>query len=193
MSEARDRVWEYEGERRANFLRAAVVALFYIVELINRHGLPGVPALAPQADVGPDFHLAATIVAVGWLVGAWGVHALLRARIFPSGLKYLTTAVDAAFLTALLGAADGSRSPLVSGYLLAVALAGLRMNLPLVRFSAAAAGLGFFITELAAQSFRPEFSFGWSRALVVFAAIGGMALIVGQTVRRARAAAGGDA
>ena len=191
MSEARDRVWEYEGERRANLLRAAVVALFYLVELVNRYGVPLGPfALSPQADVGPEFHRSVTILTMAWLVCAWGVHALLRERIFPSGLKYLTTAVDAALLTAVLAVADGPKSPLVCGYLLAVALAGLRMHLPLVRFAAAASLLGLVLTEATAGAFRAEFSLGWNRGLVIFAAILGMALITGQLVRRAREAAG---
>lgn len=188
MSEARDRVWEYEGERRANLLRAAVVALFYLVELVNRYGVPR--AFSPQADVTPEFHHSVTVLTMAWLLTAWGVHALLRERIFPSGLKYLTTIVDAAILTTMLAVADGPKSPLVSGYLLAVALAGLRMNLSLVRFAAAASMVGFFLSELSCQYLRANLALGWSRSLVTFAAILGMALITGQMVRRARAAAG---
>jgi hypothetical protein len=72
---------------------------------------------------------------LGWLCAALAVHLALQQRWFPAALKYLSTAADLLLLTALLGVADGPRSPLVVGYFLILVLSGLRFSLGLVRFA----------------------------------------------------------
>ena len=68
------RVQEFEGERRANFLRIVGVAGFYAIELMNRYGLDlgfiEVPALT---DVDAAFHKAVTSLAVLWVALALAV------------------------------------------------------------------------------------------------------------------------
>ena len=71
-----DRSWyivgrwlEYEGESRANVLRLIAIAAFYVVELINYHGLILGFIEMPQV-VDRKFHLTVTSLAVAWtLVG----------------------------------------------------------------------------------------------------------------------------
>ena len=52
--------------------------------------------------------------------------------IFPAALKYATTASDLILLTAMIAAASGPRSPLVSGYFVILAVAALRLQVRLV-------------------------------------------------------------
>ncbi len=131
--------WQgYEGEGRANLLRAAAVVTFYLVELCNYNGLRLGAFEMPRVRDRP-FHLAVTALAVAATAAALGVQACLRSRVFPAGLKYVATAADLVLLTAALALADGPRSPLVAGYFLVLAMATLRFSLPLVRFATAGA------------------------------------------------------
>jgi hypothetical protein len=146
---AGDRSWyivgrwqEYEGEARANLFRIVGIAAFYLVELANHHGLRlGVfelPAVRPRA-----FHLAMTALAVAWAMLALGVQLCLRNRVFPASLKFLSTAGDLLLLTCLLCVAEGPRSPAVAAYFAVLALAALRLNVPLMRAATAGAVGGY--------------------------------------------------
>jgi len=60
---------EYEGESRANVLRLIAIAAFYVVELVNYHGL-NLGVIEMPAVVDRKFHLTVTSLAVAWtLVG----------------------------------------------------------------------------------------------------------------------------
>src|SRR5687768_3718379 len=97
-----DRQWfivgrwqEYDGEARANLLRIVGIATFYILELINYRGLHlGFLELPKVQGVDEAFHRAVTALAAGWAALALAIHLCLRRRVFPSGLKYFSTAGD---------------------------------------------------------------------------------------------------
>jgi hypothetical protein len=146
---AGDRSWyivgrwqEYEGEARANLFRIVGVAAFYLVELANYYGLRlGVfemPAVRPR-----EFHHAVTALAVAWVMLALGVQLCLRNRVFPASLKFLSTGGDLLLLTGLLCVAEGPRSPAVAAYFAVLALAALRLNVPLMRAATAGAVVGY--------------------------------------------------
>ena len=146
-----DRQWyivgrwqEYEGESRANLLRIAGIGAFYVVELMNYYGLHwGFIEMPKQVDAA--FHRLVTGLALGWVVVALAIHLSLTQRFFPAALKYLSTACDLLFLTAILAISDGPRSPLLVGYFLIIVLASLRFSLPLVRFATAGSMAGYLI------------------------------------------------
>ena len=76
-----DRQWfvierwqEYAGEARANLLRIAGIAAFYVVELINFHGLH-IGSIDLPVSVDVQFHQKVTALAV-----AWTMVALLASR-----------------------------------------------------------------------------------------------------------------
>src|SRR5262245_54153138 len=136
-----DRQWfivgrweEYAGENRANLLRIVSIGAFYIVELLNYHGLP-----LGTGVVSERFHNTVTALAAAWTMVALGTLLCLRRRMFTPAIKYITTACDVVILTGILMVADGPRSPLVVGYFLVIALTALRFHLRLVWFGTLAA------------------------------------------------------
>lgn len=150
-----ERWQEFEGESRANLLRVLGIAAFYLVELVNYHGLNlGFLEMPKVAGVDRGFHLAVTALAGAWAVTGWGVLTLLRARVFPTALKFASTGLDLAFLTAILLIADGPQSPLLAVYFLVILLSALRFNLPLVRFATAGAILSYTVLLGNAAWFR---------------------------------------
>ncbi len=181
---------EYDGERRANLLRSGVLAAFYLVELVNRYGLRLGPLhAAPLEGVTADFHLTVTVLTAAWILTSWGVLVLLREKVFPPVLKYLSTTLDVVFLSAVLSVADGPRSPLVSCYLLLVCLAGLRMSLGLVRAAAVLGCLGCFFVTFVTDVFRPALAVPTTHLLLLLLSIASSAVLVGQIIRRSRSAA----
>ena len=176
-----ERWQEFEGESRANLLRALGLAAFYGIELVNYHThVPGMDR---------PFHLAVTALAFGWALSGWGVLTLLRSRVFPEALKYVSTALDAMFLTAILLIADGPKSPLVVGYFLLLCLAALRFSLPLMRFSTGAAVAGYLFLLGNARWLRPQYRIPrYHQAIFVLALIVA-GVLLGQLLRRVRAAA----
>lgn len=181
---------EYDGERRANLLRSAVLAAFYIVELVNRYGLRlGPISAAPAPGVTADFHFAVTVLTAAWVLTSWGILVLLREKVFPPILKYITTALDVVFLTAVLCVADGPRSPLVSSYLLLICLAGLRMSLGLVRAATLLGCLGLFYAAFLTNVFRPTLAVPTYHIVLLLLSVASCGVLVGQIVRRSRSAA----
>jgi hypothetical protein len=194
-----DRPWfvvrrwqEYEGEGRANLLRLIGVAAFYIVELINYHGL----VLGPvQIDKVPGvdraFHLAVTMLVVSWAMLCLSVLYCRLQGVFPGSLMFISTGCDAVLLTSVLALADGPRSPLVVAYFVIVVLAALRFSLPLVWFAGAAAVAGYlFLLGFARWGPVPE---GWTRPdmivpvyqqIIFVLALVLTGVILGQVVRR---------
>ena len=126
LGQHRDRQWfivgrwqEFEGEARANLLRIVGIGVFYLVELINYHGLNlGFFEMPKVEQIGPSFHQAVTALAVAWTMVALGVLLCLSQRIFPAALKFVSTGCDVVLLTGILVVADGPRSPLLVGYFL---------------------------------------------------------------------------
>ena len=182
---------EYDGEGRANLLRIIAIAAFYGIELINFHGLKlGFLELPRQEGVDRTFHTAVTTLAVAWVALGLGVQFCLRRRIFPASLKYVATGADIVFLTSVLVIADGPRSPLVVGYFLLVPLAALRFSLPFVRFATAGTMLGYlFLCGWARWFSERDLRVPRYHQLMVLLAVLLSGIILGQVVRRVRAAA----
>jgi hypothetical protein len=179
---------EYEGEGRANLLRIIAVAVFYAVELVNNHGLNlGILELPRVEHVDRSFHLAVTALAGTWTFLALAVAYCLRRRIFPSGLKYLSSGVDIVLLTWILVLANGPRSPLVVGYFLIPCLAALRFSLRLVWFTTAGAAAGYLVllayaSWFSSRNIRVE---RYQQITFVLALVL-CGVIVGQVLRRVR-------
>jgi hypothetical protein len=176
---------EYEGEARANLLRIAAIGCFYVVELLDYHGL-SIGSFTFPPIVDRKFHELVTGLALAWALTALAVLVLQKNRIFPAALKYGTTAADLFFLTWVLVLADGPKSPLVVGYFLIIVLAALRFSLWLVRFAAAGAIAGYlFILGQGKWFSDPPKTVPRHDQLIMVIALGLTGVILGQIVRRA--------
>ena len=165
---------EYEGESRANLLRVAGIAAFYVVELLNR------------ANVDARFHSAVTALAAAWVMCAWAVYVCLKRRVFPAGMKYVSTGIDLLLFTCLLLLGDGPRSPLVAGYFFILCLAALRFNVGLVRFAAAGAVASYVVVFRQALWMRPALAVPRNHELIVVLALVLCGTTLGQVLRRVR-------
>jgi hypothetical protein len=181
-TEARERQWfiagrwqEFEGESRANLLRVAGIAAFYLLELLNRRNVTAV------------FHTAVTDLAAAWLLAAWAVHVSLKRRVFPSAMKYLSTGVDLLLLTCLLLLGDGPRSPLLVGYFFVLSLAALRFSVNLIRFATLGAVLSYAAVAGQAAWLRPPFAVSPNYEWLVLTALALCGITLGQVLRRVRA------
>jgi hypothetical protein len=185
-----ERWQEFGGEARANWLRMLALAAFYLVELVNYHGLRlGFIELPKVSGVDKPFHLAMTALTAGWTLSGWLSVMLLRQRVFPSSLKYVSTGLDLAFLTTMLLVADGPKSPLVVGYFLILCLAAIRFSLPLVRFATVGAVFGYLVLLANAAWFRPALRLPRYEQLIFVLALATAGVLLGQLLRAARAAA----
>lgn len=130
------------GGGRANLLRLAAIAAFYAIELVHFYGVDfGFIQLPKVRDLA--FHTTVTSIAAAWVMLGLGIHVWLRRHFLPPALKYVSTGLDVLLLTLILMVADGPRSPIIAGYFLIPALAGLRFRLRLVWFATVAAMLGY--------------------------------------------------
>jgi hypothetical protein len=188
-----DRQWfivgrwqEYEGEARANLLRIAAIGAFYLIELLNYHGLhSGFFEMPKQVDGA--FHKIVTGLALGWVVVALAIHLALTQRFFPFVLKYLSTAFDLLFLTAILAISSGPKSPLLVGYFLIIVLATLRFSLPLIRFATLGAMLGYLVLLGYAKWYSGrEITVPRYHEFFFLLALGSCGVILGQVIRRVR-------
>jgi nitrate reductase gamma subunit len=181
-SENADRQWfiagrwqEFEGESRANLLRVAGIALFYLIELLNR------------TNVAPAFHEAMTALAAAWVLTSWAVFICLKRRVFPDAMKFLSTGVDLLLLTCLLLLADGPRSPLLVGYFFILCLAALRFSVNLVRFATAGAIVSYIVVFRQALWMRPDVAISRNHEFIVLLALLLCGTALGQILRRVRA------
>jgi len=189
-----DRQWfivgrwqEYEGEARANLLRIIGIAAFYIVELVNYHGLRlGFLEMPKVDEVNQSFHQAVTALAVAWTMVGLGILLCLRGHIFPAQLKFVSTGCDIVLLTAILTVADGPKSPLVVGYLLLIALSTLRFNLSLVWFATGGSMAGYLFLLGHARWFRDETRVPRYHQLMFVLALVLTGVVLGQVIRRVR-------
>jgi hypothetical protein len=189
-----DRQWfiagrwqEYEGEARANLLRIISIGVFYIVELINYHGLNVGFLQMPQIRDEP-FHRAVTALAAAWATLALALLLCLRRQVFPSSLKYISTTCDLVLLTAVLMVADGPRSPLVVGYFLIIALATLRFSLRLIWLATAGSLLGYLFLLGHDRWYRAGDHALVERyqQMIVLLALLLTGIVLGQVIRRVR-------
>jgi hypothetical protein len=175
--------------RRANLLRIAAVAAFYIVELANYHGLDLGFVQLPKVRDRP-FHLSVTALAVAWTMVGLGVHTCLRQRFFPAALKYASTGCDLLLLTCVLIAAEGPRSPLVAAYFLVITLATLRFSLPLIWFATVGSIAGYLTLLGYARWFATsDVSVPRYHEAILLLALALTGVTLGQVVRRVKALA----
>jgi hypothetical protein len=154
---------EYEGEGRANLLRLIGLTVFYSVELLNFYGLNLGFLVWPQ-EVERPFHIAVTLLTLGWAMLCAAVLYCRRQGIFPRSLKFVSTGGDLLLSTSILTLADGPRSPLVVVYFLIIVLAALRFSLPLVWWATGGAVVGYlFLLGFARWGEIP----GWPRSDMV--------------------------
>ncbi|MBI3891435.1 MAG: hypothetical protein HY303_07880 [Candidatus Wallbacteria bacterium] len=178
---------EFEGEARANLFRVVTVCAFYLVELANYHGLDlGVVQMPKVASVDRPFHTAITALCVAWLAVAWVVSVCLRRQVFPASLKYASTACDAVLLTAMLLVADGPRSPLLIGYFVLVNLAGLRLNLQLIRFTTGVSMAGYLVLLGNARWFHESLRVPRYHQVLFLLSLGLAGLFAAQAARRVK-------
>ncbi len=178
---------QFDGEYRANYLRIISVTSFYVVHLFQYYHPFGFFDAAEQP--GRMFHLSATVLSVAWLMIALGVDLCLRQRIFPSWMAYATTGLDILLLTSIICLGGGQQSPLVLGYLLVLILSSLRISLPLIRFTAIAAMVGYLY--VLAMGKWPQMFGGREIGVVpryvqvmTLLAIGISGIMLGQLIRR---------
>lgn len=184
--------WEaYRAEVTVNLIRLSAVAAFYTIELINHFGVNlGAIELFPR-NRNEVFHRVATALCAAWVLMAAGVHVCLRRRIFPEGLAYVATGLDAVLLSAMIAVADGPRSPLVAGYFLVVAGSGLRFRPGLVGFATAASVVGYLGVLVYSEYVATDrmIDIPRYRQLMTLTALVLAGVIQGQATRRARALA----
>jgi len=176
---------EYEGESRANLLRTFAVGAFYIVELVRFYVLE--KGSAEQLV----FHRQATMVAVAWTMLALAVLLCLRLKMFPAGLKYVSTAADVLLLTTLAAVVDGPFSPLVAAYFLIIALATLRFSVGLIWFATVASMLAYWsLVGLAdaksSRWFDGEHVVPVVRQMVTLLTLALVGMVLSQVVRQVR-------
>lgn len=180
---------EYEGEHRANLLRIVGIAAFYAIELVNYHGLHlGFLDLPKQEGISTSFHQAVTALAVAWTMVGLAVYLCLSQRVFPSMLKYVSTALDITLLTVIIILADGPRSPLVVGYFLLIVLSGLRFHLVLVRCATVGSVVGYLVVSGYARWFaeRGDLRVPRYHQIMLIVALALTGITLGQIIRRVR-------
>lgn len=192
LAEIGDRQWfivgrwrEYAGEGRANLLRIAAIGAFYLIELVHHYGVLG----AAERETNTPFHRTATVIALAWSLMAMAILYCLRAQVFPRALKYLSTTMDMALLTALaLQTANPSGSPLVFVYFPLVVLAAVRFHLPLIWFATFAGMSGYMLLVGKADAtwFDGLHATPIVSQLMMLVSLGATGVMLGQLVRQVR-------
>ncbi len=186
-----ERLTELRGEERANLIRIVGIALFYGVQLLNRHGLAVGPIAIPaMEEISPQFHLLMSVLALTGVLAASGVLIALRNRFFPWWTKYATSALDVILATIALMVADGPRSPLVVIYFPLLALSALRFSPGLVRFTTVTTIVSYALVALATASSRPTLSVPTYQSILLVLALAIVGVVLDQAVREVRRMAG---
>lgn len=178
---------EFEGEGRANLLRVAAVGAFYLVQLVHYHFFSGNGAAGhTRAEV--VFHQQATAVAAAWTMVSVAILLCLQRRMFPAGLKYASSAADLVLLTALASLGDGPRSPLVLGYFLIIALAGLRFSLGLIWCCTLGSMAGYLLLVAIKDKgwFDADHFVSPVEQLSTLLSLGITGIVLGQVIRRVK-------
>ncbi len=200
------------ADARGNLVRILCLAGFYGVHLLH-YWLPGMDQwLARGLDaiqvkpVSATMHLAVSLVVLGWLLQALGIHLASATGLVSRRIALLAALGDVFWLTVALCCTRGAASPMVAGYFLVIALAGLRLDFWLVRWATVFAVAGYLmvlaITRWPQSLLLPVDLPAVPRyhQLMVVLALVFQGLITGQLVRlawgvaaqRARRAGGGD-
>jgi hypothetical protein len=138
---------EGETEARINLIRSASIALLYGVHLVHyvSGGLAGAFDSANASVLARQVHLSATVIVMGWLMVAAGVHLALVQRVSSRWIGSMSTVCDLVFLTSALIVSTGPSGALVAGYFLIIMLSGLRHRLPLVWLATAGSIVGYLV------------------------------------------------
>jgi hypothetical protein len=183
----------WAGETRLNLIRLLAIAVFY-----GRHVIEAMTA-APDSPVRGVYHIRVTCICILWAALAIMLHAKLRQRWMPPGLKYFTTGFDAAMITLLCVLAGGPKAPLLMLYFPLIATAPMRVSLRLVYFATSCAILGYLIV-LAIYAWyvigfkkyysTPELRIPRSQEAFFILALAVSGVMAGQVVRQMRRIAG---
>ncbi|MEO2031985.1 MAG: hypothetical protein ABGZ35_07855 [Planctomycetaceae bacterium] len=135
------------------------------------------------------FHWTITTVIIAWSIGAWWFQQLLLRDGTRSWPLYAWSAMDVILFTAFLRAANGPASPIVIGYLLLIAVAGLRFKLVLVWLVFGLSVMGYLLLHLDALVWRPDVRTEIHAALYFLIGLFVMAGITHLMLRRMRSIA----
>lgn len=176
---------EFEGESRANLLRAVAVGAFYAVQLYQYYSLP------KPDDAAVHFHQQATSLAASWALLALGITVCLRRQIFPAALKYVSTACDTVLLAVLVWLAGGPNQAIVRAFFLIIPLAALRFDLGLVWFSTLGCMTAYelLVGQADQKWFDADHAVPPVDNRIMLLSLALMGIILGQVIRRARQAA----
>jgi hypothetical protein len=166
----------WAGDKKANRIRLAALALFTINELVNYHVLQ---------VVDRRFHLGSLLI-----IGIWGAATMLfsimlREHIWPRAASYIIVSTDVLLLTWLLLLGDGPRSPLVVLYFLVIALAGVRVDPAVCLYTAAAATVGYGAVLEFVKRQKPELLVPPYHAVIVALSLLLMGVVMSHLVGRA--------
>jgi serine/threonine-protein kinase len=171
------RLWRWA--RTAPALAARLISLIVFAIIIHAVYL----AVHP---VGLGLHLSVLGLLGGWAGASYLFHRGMKDERQANLCRYLWAAVDAAFLTAVLGLTDNGNNPVVIFYALLIVGAGLWFQVPLVWFTTFLAELGYAILMTSeatrqAEIVNPQHQFLFMPALAV------LGYMVAYQVKRVRA------
>ena len=174
-----------EGEMVVNLIRILAITVFYVIELINFHGLHwGWLEIARVESLDLRLHKILTGICVAWGFSSLGVWYSLKSRLFKPVLSYFVSGLDILLLTFVLLVADGPRSPLTVLYFLILAMIALRFDILLLRLGAVAASVSYLAIIADAKYHRSNLEvphyYIWIN-LIAFALI---TLVLGQILRK---------
>ena len=142
---------------------------------------------------GGAFHWTLTAMVSVWAAGAWAFQRLAVRSGLDVAVLYGWSALDVVLFTGVLTIANGPTSPLIIGYLLLIAGAGLRFRIRLVWCVAILSIVGYVSMVLDARWYRPHLQaephthFYFLLSMVVMALI--MHLVLRRVGRLARSGA----
>ncbi len=184
---AAQRWQQFDGELRANMLRVFSLAIFFTIHLVNYYRPFGLFEIATKPELW--FHQGVTTLVAAWVMVAFAIFLTLRQRVFPTLLPYATTAVDIAFITALLCMGGGQQSPLIAAFPMVLVMAALRFNLTLIRMATLGCLFSYLFVSAAAKwpellgdrqiGRVPRYS-----QVITLACIGIAGVMLGQLIRR---------
>lgn len=180
------RRWQtYSGELRVLLLRVLTVVVLYGCQL--GHHFLVLSGGAREANL--RFQQGATAAAMLLVAVSFFTLLLLLKRILPVWLAYLTTSIDLLAIAAIIGLAGGPMQTMLTGTLyLVIALAGLRFDLFLVRWSTVGAMMAWMASVAMVDDswFDAQHAVPLIHQAVALASLAATGFAVGQMVRLAR-------
>jgi hypothetical protein len=166
----------WAGDRKANRIRLAAVAVFTVNELVNYHVLKVVDA---------RFHYGSLLIIAIWVAATALFAVMLREHLWPRALSYVIVSTDVLLLTWLLLLGDGPKSPLVVLYFLVIALSGVRVDPRVCLFTAGAAMFGYGTVLQFMKMRQPDLLVPPYHAVIVALALLLMGVVMAHLVGRA--------